>query len=268
MILLAGLIRLPLGAIAVFGGLVVGLHNLIDFLPQAVTDSLQSSPLAWLWQLLYFGGPVSLGSSGPTLAVLYSIIPWIGVMALGYAFGWVIQLDGERRRRLCSSIGLSAIGLFVVLRATNWYGDPRPWTGSKLPSVLAFLNAAKYPASLSFLLMTLGPVIAMLPFFDRLRGPVARMLNTFGRVPFFFYLLHIPLIHALALVVAAIRDRAAVWWLFTNHPMMAPPPPPGYVWSLSLLYLVFTVTIGLLYFPCRRFASLKATRSSRWLSYL
>jgi hypothetical protein len=137
-----------------------------------------------------------------------------------------------------------------------------------MPAAFAFLNTTKYPASLSFLLMTLGPVVALIPWLERVRGPVARWVTVFGRVPFFFYMLHIPLIHALALVVSLIRSGSVSPWLFANHPMGNPPPPEGYAWSLPLLYGVWLVAITILYPLCRWFAGLKARRQESWLSYL
>jgi hypothetical protein len=137
-----------------------------------------------------------------------------------------------------------------------------------MPAMLAFLNTTKYPASLSFLLMTLGPTIALVPLLERLRGTLAGWVATLGRVPFFFYVLHIPLIHALALVVSLARLGAVSPWLFTNHPMGNPPPPDGYTWSLGLLYLVWAVAVAILYPACRWFAELKARRRDAWLSFL
>lgn len=257
MILLALLIHLPLVVVTTIGVAIVGLHNLTDFMPGLRDDAGQSG-IAWLWPFLYFGGAV-----GP-MAVLYSIVPWIGVMALGYAFGSLFQLAPARRRTICFMIGGGAIALFLVLRGFNFYGDPRPWTGG----VLGFLATSKYPASLLFLLMTLGPTIALVPLLERARGWWAHALAVFGRVPFFYYLLHIPLIHLLTILVARIRTPAAVPWLFENHPMWPSEAPPGYQWSLPLLYLVFAVAVVILYFPCRWFADLKARRRDKWLSYL
>jgi hypothetical protein len=137
-----------------------------------------------------------------------------------------------------------------------------------MPAWLSFLNTTKYPASLCFLLMTLGPVIALIPLLEGVRGAVAGWIITFGRVPFFYYMLHIPLIHALALLVSKVRLGFVSPWLFTNHPMGSPPAPQGYMWSLSLLYLVWGIAILLLYFPCRWFAEFKARRSDWWLKYL
>ena len=156
------------------------------------------------------------------------------------------------------------VALFLVLRGFNLYGDPRPWS----ESVRSFLNTTKYPASLSFLLMTLGPTIALAPALDRARSPVTQALAIFGRVPFFFYLIHIPLIHVLAIVVSKMRLGEVSPWLFANHPMGNPPAPEGYTWSLPLLYLVWAIAVAPLYLASRWFAEVKATRRSSCLSYL
>ena len=137
-----------------------------------------------------------------------------------------------------------------------------------MPALFSFLNTTKYPASLAFLLMTLGPTIVLMPMLETARGAVARWLTVFGRVPFFFYMLHIPLIHFLAIVVSVVTMGSVSPWLFANHPMGNPPAPDGYTWSLGLLYLVWVAAVVLLYFPCRWFADLKARRNDWWLSYL
>ncbi len=225
MVALALLVRLPLAAVAAFGVVVIAGHNLFDLIP-GLGSSLAESRLSGLWKILYLGfsaGPIALSDGGAQLWILYSLVPWIGVIAAGYAFGSVLMRDPERRRRICFAIGLAAIGGFVVLRGLNLYGDPRPWQ-----SGLDFLNATKYPASLSFLLMTLGPTIAVMPLLETARGAVARWLTVFGRVPFFYYVLHIPLIHVLAMVVSYIRLGEVSGWLFASHPMAPPPPPEGY----------------------------------------
>lgn len=279
MILLAVLVRLPVPAIGAIGLAIIGGHNLLDPVLRQVIPTLGENSLAGLWKILYvgfFAGPIALGAEGPRLIVLYSIVPWIGVMAAGYAFGSILTMEPERRRRLCLTIGLSATALFLVLRGFNLYGDPVPWTAQThpsgerppMPALLAFLNTNKYPASLDFLLMTLGPTIALIPLLEGARGALARWLSVFGRVPFFFYVLHIPLIHAFALVVSALRQGAVDPWLFTNHPMGNPPPPEGYTWSLPLLYGVWAVAVAVLYVTCRWFADLKARRQEWWLRYL
>ncbi len=274
MILMAGLVRLPTWALAAFGLAVVGGHDLLDM--GALLAGLGDDPLAWLWKVLYvgfFAGPIRLGPDGPGLVVLYSLVPWIGVMALGYAFGSVLSLEPARRRRLTLALGLGATALFLVLRGFDLYGDPRPWRaagpgGSQGPALFAFLSPSKYPASLSFLLMTLGPALALLPALESARGVLARWLALFGRVPLFYYLLHIPLIHALALVACWLRTGEVSPWLFANHPMGNPPPPAGYPWSLWLLYLVWAVAVALLYLACRWFAGLKSRSGAAWLRWL
>jgi uncharacterized membrane protein len=270
LILMALLVKLPVSVVGVIGLVIIAGHNAVGPRIVAFVNDQPDSVLGSLGKIVYvgfFAGPVALGTSGLTLTVLYSIVPWIGVMAAGYAFGTIVTADTQRRRQLCLAIGLSAIALFVVLRGFNLYGDPRPW-GPPMPALLSFLNTTKYPASLSFLLMTLGPVIALIPFLDNARGRVVDWLAIFGRVPFFFYLLHIPLIHALALVVSKARLGEVSPWLFANHPMGNPEAPEGYVWSLPLLYAVWAVAIVVLYYACRWFAQLKARRADRWLSYL
>jgi uncharacterized membrane protein len=323
MILMAGLIFLPLAAIGAIGVGIIALHNITDAFSAQLGAALGTSSAAWFWQIVYFAGSVSIGGGedGPQLAVLYSIIPWIGVMAAGYAFGRVMLLDDRRRRRTCYTLGAGAIAVFLVLRGFNLYGDPRPWgdaarraqaqrqaaqrqalqraavattppatpraptgaSGAKPPQAAAaprrqappptpplfqFLGTAKYPASLLFLLMTLGPTILVLPLLERARGPVSRVLTVFGRVPFFYYVLHIPLIHLIFVGLSIARFGSVIPWLTANHPMFAPPVPPGYTYSLAALYAITVLTIVVLYFPCRWFADLKARRSDRWLSYL
>jgi uncharacterized membrane protein len=270
---------LPLPATATIGVLIIAAHNLMDSHVGRLLEGMDGNKLSALWKTGYIGffaGPVQFGPNGPNLIVLYSIIPWIGVMAAGYAFGRVLLLDPARRNRTCILLGLGAIALFLVLRGFNLYGDPRPWHRSvishngapPMPALLSFLNCTKYPASLNFLLMTLGPIIAVIPLLEHASGAVSRVIAMFGRVPFFFYVLHIPLIHALALIVSKIRLGFVSPWLFTNHPMGNPEPPDGYTWSLPLLYGVWAIAILLLYPACRRFVEVKAKRTDWWLKYM
>jgi uncharacterized membrane protein len=279
MVALAGLVRLPLAIVGAFGAAIIAGHNLMDPYMEAILAALGDDPRSALWKLLYvgfFAGPVRLGAEGPDLVVLYSLIPWVGVMAAGYAFGRVMALEPARRNRICLALGLGATGLFLLLRGINLYGDPRPWSVAgpgpdgrpPMPVLFAFLNTTKYPASLDFLLMTLGPTISLIPVLEMARGALARWITVFGRVPFFYYMLHIPLIHALALIVSQVRLGEVSPWLFANHPMGNPPAPEGYTWGLPLLYLVWLVTIVMLYPVCRWFADLKARRRAWWLSYL
>jgi len=270
MVLMAALVWLPVVAIGAFGVVVIFLHNVMDFVAPP-TDSLGQGALDWLWQILYYGGPIQLGTNGPTLAVLYSIVPWIGVMAAGYAFGALTTMETERRDRISVLIGLSAIVLFFALRTLDVYGDPRHWhvtNPTPVPTFFRFINTTKYPASLQFLLMTLGPMFVLLPLFDRARGKIGDVVATFGRVPMFYYLLHIPTIHFAAVIISLIRERHVDGWLFENHPMMSPPPPQDYMWRLGLLYLVWLLVVGLLYFPSRWYWRKKSTRSARWMRFI
>lgn len=313
MILLALLVRLPIAVLTVLSLLVIAGHNIIDHFSSQFA-LLLSGKSAWIWQILYFGGYFDATQNGPTISVLYSIVPWIGVMAGGYAFGVVMKMDSIRRKRICLYLGIISIVLFLFLRGFNLYGDPRPWkttqhpaTGAssqspsaqsasspqqnskpqngssrnqsaqpasppkprrQMPSALAFLNTTKYPASLLFLLMTLGPMFLAVVLLEDNRSRIGNFFSTFGRVPLFYYILHIPTIHLAALVVCLIRTGSISPWLFSNHPTGNPLPPPGYVWGLPLLYLVFVVVIVMLYFPCRWFARVRKDRQSEWLSFL
>lgn len=262
MVLMAPLVRLRVWIVGTIGVAIMFGHNLI---------APPGDSVSRLGSVLYYGiaaGPLDVGG-GVSLMVLYSIVPWIGVMAAGYGFSRIVGLEPAKRDRLCLAIGLAAVALFGVLRGFNLYGDPSPWSASgRLPAPLAFLNTTKYPASLSFLLMTLGPAIAAIPLLEKMRGVVAEAIALFGRVPFFYYLLHIPLIHILAIGVSLVRSGAAIPWLFTNHPMNPGPQPPGYRWSLGLLYVVWAIAVGLLYAACRWFDGFKARRRDWWLRYI
>jgi uncharacterized membrane protein len=258
MVLLAGLIRLPVRAIGIIGLLIIVGQNLFGALGGALPPFMQP-----LWEFIYpVGSEVRLGAGGPAVTVLYTIVPWIGVMAAGYAFGMVmIRPDAGRQ---CVRIGLAATLLFVCLgglAAVMQGGSP-----DAPPLWMRFLNQRKYPASPLFLLMTLGPMIGLIPFADRARGWFAQVLTTFGRVPMFYYLLHIPLIHALALVVYYLRDGAAHAERFATAPYVSMPPDQR--WGLGLLYVVWLVAVAILYPLCRWYAQVKARRPDSWLGYI
>ena len=265
-VLLAPMVFLPTRVVGAIGIAIIALHNLMDY---AHVD-LGDGPRAWLGQVLYFGGPFPGREDGAHLMVLYSIVPWIGVMAAGYALGAVMTLDPARRRRICLTLGIGATLLFVALRAIDGYGDPRQWEPARqgMPAALRFLATTKYPASLLFLLMTLGPTIALIPLLDGAHGRVARTLAMFGRVPFFFYMVHIPLIHLLAVVVSLLTTGAVEPWLLGNHPAGIGPAPADWVWSLGRLYLVWAIAVAMLYVMCRWYAEVKQRSGSRLLSYL
>jgi uncharacterized membrane protein len=270
MIVLAVLVYLPTRAVGAMGLAIIALHNVIDSFGERLGEAASQSPFAHFLQLLYFGGEFRWFGNGPMIVVLYTIIPWVGVMAAGYAFGPVMQLDATRRWRVTFAIGIGATLAFLLLRAFNIYGNPWPWSaeGNGVNTALSFLQTAKYPASLQFLLMTLGPTIALLPLLEKSAGRVLRWLVTFGRVPLFYYLLHIPLIHATALLISVVRTPDVTWWLFENHPLRIPPVPPGYRYSLTMLYVVTALCVWMLYFPCRWYRDLKARHRGTWLDYI
>ena len=259
MVVLAGLIYLPLPAIAAFGVAMIALHNLTDGMDPGATGGWGT-----LWTFLHVQRPVTLPWGAP-LFVAYPLIPWIGVMAAGYAFGTVLLRPADERRRTLLRLGGALTAGFVVLRAINVYGDPRPWSPqpSAIFTVLSFLNTTKYPPSLLFLLMTLGPAIMSLTWFERLRGPVARFFIVFGRVPLFYYVLHLFLIHAAALAVGVMVGFPASAFARGVFDL-----PDGWGFGLPVVYAVWVAVVLALYPVCRRFADLKARRREVWLSYL
>ena len=222
MVLMAGLVWLPTATIGVVGLVLIVAQSLFatisHLLPEAVGD------------FLYLGGQAHVGAL--PIDVLYVIVPWIGVMAVGYAFGAVTTWNAARRRRAFLWIGGAATALYVAIATVLALRAPA--SPRAMPLLFRVLNQRKYPASPLFLLMTLGPLIALLPAAEAMRGWFAKMLTTFGRVPLFFYVLHIPLIHALACLVSLVREGRVDAWLFGNHPAEPGAAPPGYRWSLLL----------------------------------
>ena len=265
MIALSGAIYLPRPAIATIGIALIALHNITNLFRPQLAHAFGPDGPNWLLRILYFGGAVEIGKSGPPLLILYVLVPWVGLMFVGYAFGPILQKPAEARRRISLQLGSALTALYVALRLLGIYGDPRPWDRH---SLFSFLNTAKYPASLEYLCMTIGPMFLLWAIVEGWTGRLAKIIETFGRVPMFYYLLHIPLIHLAACIVSLIREGHVDAWLFTNHPLDPGPLPAGYMWSLSLLYLVYAVCLVLLYFPCRWYARLKATKRSGLLSFI
>ena len=255
MVLLAALIWLPTWAIATFGLLMIVFQQVFGLVPRLLPGSV-----AWIWEFIYTAG----FETPQPINILYVLVPWIGVMAVGYAFGAIMIRNPDERRRLCLRIGLGATALFLVGGVvTTLFGGG---SGNAPPFVIRLLNQQKYPPSQLFLLMTLGPTIALLPLAEGARGWLGRVLTTFGRVPLFYYLLHIPLIHIVSLVVWYLREGSIHSEYFATAPYVS--VPPDHRWGLPLLYLVFVIVIALLYFACRWFADLKARSQSRWLRYI
>ena len=208
---------------------------------------------------------------GFVVFVAYPLVPWIGVTAVGYALGQIYRWDAPRRKTFLMRCGLIAIGAFVALRLINGYGDPAPWTSQASPAmtIVSFLNLTKNPPSLLYLLMTLGPALLMLRALD---GGTPRLLAptlTFGRVPLFYFVLHLTLIHLLAVILCYVW-YGAVHWMFESPDMGSYPftPPPGWGVPLPITYLLWVVVVIALYPVCAWFAGVKQRSRAGWLSYL
>jgi len=251
MIALAALVWLRRWVIAGLTLIMIAGHNLLDSIR---ADELGGA--SWAWHLLHEPGRIYLGDGAP-LYVLYPLIPWIGVMAAGYLLGPVMQLDARPRQRVLFQLGAAITLGFIILRATNLYGDPASWMVQEtwLGTLLSFLNCEKYPPSLLYLMMTLGPALMLLAAFEHAQGSFARILAVFGQVPFSYYVIHIYLIHLLAVATA-----------FAMTGDLVRTPEIGL--SLGGVYLVWLLVLVLLYPVCRWFSELKSSRRGWWWSYL
>ncbi len=260
MAVLSALVWLPRVAIGSIGIAMIAAHNLLDGIHAA--DLGAAGPI---WNLLHEQALLTL-APGKQLYVVYPLIPWAGVMAAGYALGPVFALEPAARRRLLLTLGAAITGGFLLLRLSNLYGDPAGWALQEdwLATVLSVLNVEKYPPSLLYLMMTLGPALMLLAALESARGALAEWVTTFGRVPLFYYVAHIFVIHALALIVAA-ATVGDIAWLLGSLPSAK---PAGYGFALPGVYAVWLLVVVALYPLCRRFAEVKRERSEWWWSYL
>ena len=259
MIVLSALVYLPPAVVATFGVVMIATHNLLDGVAWN----------NWCWSILHRPG-ILVVKPGFMLFEGYPLVPWIGVMAAGYGFGQVYNWPEDRRRAFLLRLGAGLTAGFVVLRAINVYGNPFPWSAqsSSVRTVLSFLNTQKYPPSLLFLLMTLGPAILFLWAVDRKVPEWLRPAVIYGRVPMFYYLLHIPLIHLLAIAVCWFR-YGHVYWMFQSPTLDRFPitTPPGWGYPLPVVYLMWAVVVVSLYPLCRWFAGVRQRNKAVWLSY-
>ncbi len=259
MITLSVLVYMPASVVAAFGVAIIATHNLFD--------SIQSS--SPIWTVLHSPNFI-LNAPGHIVFVAYALIPWIGVTAAGYGLGQIYSWPSERRSAFLLPLGISLTAAFFVLLTINLYGDPRPWASQKSTvfTALSFLNTTKYPPSLLFLLMTLGPAMLFLGAVDAKTPRWLRPALTVGKVPMFYYLLHIPFIHLIAIAVCYAR-YGQVHWMFESPTLGQFPitQPPGWGYSLPIVYLVWAFVVLALYPLCRWFACLKQRRSNAWLSY-
>lgn len=261
MIFLSALIHLPMKPILILSLIIIFGHNLLDNFH--FNQSM-------LWSILHERGHFTFFDS-ITIRVVYPIIPWIGVMSLGYYFGKFYDkaVAPEYRQKLFTQLGLACIVGFLVIRGINLYGNSDPWIafGSFSKTFISFMDPAKYPPSLSYLLMTLGPSLLFLGNSEHLKGRLVNLCATFGKVPFFFYIIHIYLIHLLAAILAELtgfgfESMVLTGFVSTNKHLI------GFGVNLGWVYVVWLAIILILYPLCKKFAQYKLNhKEKRWLSY-
>ena len=262
MIALAGIIYLPRNYILIFSCVLIFGHNLLDAVHY--DGSI-------LWAILHEYNLFDLGN-GYDFEPAYPLIPWVAVMSLGYYFGafYNRSFDANKRKKLLNILGISSLALFIVLRFTNIYGNLTPWTdyNNLSKDLISFFNPAKYPPSLTYLLMTLGVTFIFLANTEKLKGRLVEFFKTFGRVPFFYYILHIYLIHVLALFYAQLSGFGWEVMILKNW-ITETPSLKGYGLNLGLVYLVWIIIILILYPLCKKFDRYKQNNKNKWwLSYL
>ncbi len=274
MIAMAVLIHLPVRVVGAIGLLIIGLHNLLDGIrvPPAIAFAATPPPTIGqsVWLVLHQSGFVPLFGGAAKMLIGYPVLAWIGVMAAGYAVGSLYTWEAERRRRMLFILGMSAVVLFVIIRAINVYGDPAAWAAqsNSFFSVLSFINTTKYPPSLLFLLMTLGPSLLALAATDRARagGLVSRVVITFGSVPLFYFILQMFYAHSAGVVIGRLEGKD-IGYLFGNLEAWAN-PPAGHGSSLGVVYLVWIAGLVALYPLCAWYGNYKRQKRHWLLSYL
>ena len=264
MILLAPLIVLPSRVVGAIGLTVVALHN-------AVGPMVRDSPIgeSWPWALLYQRGRVLGVAPDVSVTVNFPVLPLFGIMAIGYAFGEIWRWRSADRRWACLSAGMACLALFVFLRIPNLYGDPVPWTwqADYVRSAFSVLALTKHPLSLSMALATLGPALIWMGIV-RPERPIWSPLITIGQVPMLFYLLHVPVIHAVACLYSWIATGDFARLLTSPYDRGATSAPAGWGFGLPGIYAWSLVFLVALYPVCRRYADRKVRSRSAWLSYL
>jgi uncharacterized membrane protein len=264
MIILSGAIHLPFKVCLILGLLLVGGHNLLD------TVHFENNSTQAFWSVFFQPYAFQLGRF--FIFVGYPIIPWAGVMLLGYCFGslYTSNVDAQRRKKILVQLGAAAILLFIIIRWINLYGDPSQWSvqPNSLFTFLSFINVTKYPPSLFYILITLGPALLFLAFTENGNGRIYQYIVALGRVPMFFYILHIYLIHLIAVFAAlltgfSLTDMTFTTWITESKNLK------GYGFNLGIVYLVWIGVVLLLYPLCLKYDRFKTAHKEKWwLSYL
>jgi uncharacterized membrane protein len=255
MIFLSGFIKLPRWTQITIVVLLIGGHNLVGGISPVTAGNFVITML--------HNSPFIVPAGSTIILFSYALIPWVAVVGAGYVLGpWFVEAPKERNRKL-RLLGVVLLSIFVVLRTTNIYGDPAPWTTQEniFRTFLSWINVSKYPPSLLFLSLILGIVMLAFPLFDRVTGRIEKWLSTFGKVPFFFFLLHLPLISSTSIIWAFLKFD-----VFTILAFSAQNLPAGYTPSLLRLYVVWAIVLVILYFPCRWYAKYKSTHKN-WVTF-
>ncbi len=266
MIVLGILVLFPFPVVLIYGIVIVFGHNLLDY-PEAA----RSGDVGFWWNLLHHGFFYSIPLSENRSALLiYAFLPWSGVMALGYCFGtWYKKnVQPEVRKKQLIWFGLGVTALFIILRFINAYGDPHQWTHQPRGAVysfLSFLNVNKYPPSLMYVCMTLGPAIILLAFTENVYNNVGKFFITYGRVPFFYYVLHFFFIHSFCVIAFFASGYTTSQIVTPQFPFLFRPPTFGF--NLWVVYGVWIATVLILYPLCKWYNRYKATHDYWWLSY-
>ncbi len=274
MICLAGLIFLPVRVVGIIGVAMIALHNLLDGsnISPAVSMAGTPAPDAWqtLWIFLHQPGFVPLFDGAAKIFVAYPIIPWVGVMAAGFWLGTVYEWDAKRRRRFLLWLGGGLLGLFVIVRVLNFYGDPQPWKiqPTTLFTVLSFVNITKYPVSLLFLLLTLGAALIILAQAEKIsiNNPFQKICLTFGRVPLFYFILQMFVAHLFGVILNYAAGKP-VDYFFANFPDSAKAPPDG-GFDLWVVYAAWLAGLIILYPLCVWYGKVKQQHRGFPFSYL
>ena len=265
MLVLSGLVFLPDRWILAIGLILVFGHNLLE---SVRVDGSSAQDL--LWYALHQPDSVLVG--GRMINFVYPVLPWIGLMALGYVCGRMYRKDFpvEQRRRWLSTVGIGATLLFVLLRGLNLYGEPREWQFQASPmfTLLSFLNATKYPPSLHFLLMTIGPALILLAAIEPVAGRLPKPVIVFGRVPFFFYVLHLYLIHGLAMLLLVNQGGERSRYILSVRELMSD-RSSDFRSGLGFVYGIWVLVVLVLYPLCKWYQRYREANPARWwLSYL